>query len=202
MEFFASLPREQPQERPAPPPTPEWVQPPKDEIPVAVAMVRRLARVPGAALSLRRFDVYRVGVEIDLRLDLWREPGLDPERWAQISELLHPRGRRPGREGQLRLGVTLADGTSARADGDPHWTLESLQERPPAPHLVVVGGGGSGDEDHWTSEVRAWLWPQPPAGPMTLHFLCEGVGIAEGSVDIDTTPFRAARDGVLDARSE
>lgn len=198
MDFFAPLPPEPPEERPAPPLVPEWVHPPKLEIPVAVPMVRRLARVPGVALNLRRFDVYRTGVTIEVQLDLWREPGIDAKRWAVLGELLHPRGPRPGPAGQLRLGVTLADGTRADAISGFRGLLPPMHEPPTPPHLVIFGGRGSGAEDRWTSEVRAWLWPLPPAGPMILHFVCEGVGIAEGSVELDAAPILAASTDVID----
>lgn len=196
MEFFAALPPEPPEERPTPPPVPEWVHPPKHEIPVAVPIVRRLARAPGVALNLRRLDVYRTGVTIEVQFDLWREPGVDPERWAMLGELLHPRGHRPGPAGQLRLGVTLGDGTRADAISGSR-SVPPMQEPPTPPQLVIFGGRGSGAEDRWTSEVRAWLWPLPPAGPMTLHFVCEGLGITEGALELDTTPILAAS---LDAR--
>lgn len=197
MAFFQELPPDPPQERPKPPPVPEWVHPPANEIPVAVPMARRVTRAPGVALHLRRLDVYRTGVVIDLQFDLRREPGLDLERGAMVSELLHPRGYRPGPAGQLRLGVTLADGTHASADGDFRGRPWS-QEPPPAPHLAIMGGGGGGDADHWTSEVRAWLWPLPPAGPLTLHYLFEGVGLDEGSVELDAAEILTASAQVID----
>jgi hypothetical protein len=202
MEFFAELPPVPPMERPTPPPVPEWMNAPANQIPVAMPMARRVARAPGVALHLRRLDVYRTGVVIELQLDLRREPGLDLERGTMIGELLHPRGYRPGPAGQLRLGVTLADGTRASADGDFRGHPWSLQEPPQVPYLAIVGGGGGGDEDHWSSEARAWLWPLPPAGPLRLHYRFDGVGLEEGSVELDAAPIRAASAGVIDVWAE
>lgn len=199
MEFFSTLPPEPRPEQPVAPVIQAWVQPPQDEVPVAVPMVRRLAQVPGAALTLRRFDVYREGVAIDLRLDIRLEDDLTPERREQLEEMLDPRTHRWGGRDILRLGITLPDGT--RAETGPNgriqsWTLH--QGRPEQPQLVMFGGGGSGDAYRWMAEARAWLWPLPPDGALTLHFLAATAGIPEGSVDIASTPLLEAASGVLD----
>lgn len=78
MSFFTPLEPEPelPQERRKAPPSPIWLRPPVEDIPVAVPAGRRLARVPGAALHLARIDVHRDG-------------GCD------LAALRHPPGRQP-----------------------------------------------------------------------------------------------------------
>lgn len=197
MEFFS-----RPVSAPDPPahqpvPVPIWLRPPQDEVPIAIAFARRLARVPGAALTLQRFDVHREGVLMKLRLDLLLEDAaVGPER-ARIAELLDPRGIRPGTAGQLRVGVTLTDGRRAETSTDGTVPLP-WDTAPEAPHLSMVGGGGSGEPGRWRSDARVWLWPLPPAAVFTLHYVCEGAGIAEGAIDIDASVFVDAADGVID----
>lgn len=197
MAFFDELP-------PEPTPTPvraadrtPWLAPPNDELPIALPLVRRLARVPGASLALRRIDVYRAGVEFVLRFDMGLEPGIDPERERHLRDLLHPRGFRPDSTQQLRLGVTSSDGSRAVATADSRGLPHTAQE-PDGPLLTFSGGGGGGNGDRWTTEFRAWLWPLPPEGALTLHYLFEAIGIDEGFLEVDATALREASLDVLD----
>lgn len=197
MVFFTELP---PESAPTPIRAVEaspWLYPPKDELPVAVPLVRRLARVPGARLSLRRVDVYRAGVEFVLRFDMGIEAGLDSERERHLRDLLHPRGFRPDPTRQMRLGVMLSDGSRADATADSRGLPRGVEE-PDGPTLTFSGGGGEGSGDRWTTEFRAWLWPLPPKGALTLYYLFEGIGIEEGSLEVEATELREASRDVLD----
>ena len=199
MSFFTPLEQEPepPQERRKAPPSPIWLRPPADEIPVAVPAGRRLARVPGAALHQTRIDVHREGVMIKLRLDIRLEDSLSPERAAELDALLDPRRHRPGAERGLRLGVSTADGT-AELNG-PHargFVRLMSGDAPDAPQLTTIDGGGSGDGDHWTASIGVWLWPLPAEGDVTLHYVSEAVGIPEGSITLDGGPLREAARGV------
>lgn len=197
MEFFEPLPPESPREQPVAPVTPIWLQPPRDEVGVAVPMPQMLARVPGAALTLQRLDVHRDGIVFTVRLDMRLDDDLSPERAAELQSVLNPREHRFAARTQLRLGVTLPNGTRADAltnSGPPNvWSSE-----PEPPHLSVFRGTGNGDASRWTATAKAWLWPMPDEGVMILHYLCEAAGITEGSLDIDTAPLIAARSAVID----
>lgn len=76
--------------------------------------------------------------------------------------------------GGLRLGVELADGSRAFAEGGP-------DESGDGPTLVTRGGHGGG----LSYEFGYWLWPLPPAGP--LRFACtwpdEGIEETIGELD-------------------
>jgi hypothetical protein len=187
MSFFAQLPPEQIEPEPERYEVPVWSQAPRDEIPVAVPMVRCLARVPGAALHLRRLDVYREGVQIELQLDVRREVDMDEAREEIVDGFLNPKRHRYGSDRQLRLGVTLADGASSATDSADDWGfLSSDDDQPPTPpRLSIVGGGGSGDAHQWTELFSAWLWPLPEEGPLTLHFISEALRIPEGTTVVD-----------------
>ncbi len=199
MAFFEPLPpTPAPSQSSAPADVRPWLQAPTDEIPVAVPLVHRLARVPGASLHLRRIDVYRAGVEIILRFDMGVEVGVDLDRTRELRDFMHPRGFRPEPARQLRIGVKLSDGSRADVSADSRAGARGL-EVPGGPSLVFTGGGGGGGADRWTSEFRAWLWPLPPAGAMTLHYLFEGIGVSEGSIELDATKLREVSSGVLDA---
>lgn len=138
------------------------------------------------------------GLEFVLRFDMGLEPGLEPERERHLRDLLQPRAFRPGPSEQLRLGVTLADGSTANTVASPAGIRRPVDVHH-GPSLTFSGGGGGGNGDSWTMHVRAWLWPLPPAGQMTLHYLFDGIGIPEGSIDVDATQLRAASRDVLTA---
>ncbi|WP_445441926.1 hypothetical protein [Clavibacter sp. km1a] len=203
MSFFSQLPPEPIQPEPERREIPRWLQAPRDEIPFAVAVVRCLARVPGAALHLRRLDVYREGVHFELQLDVRREADLDDARADLVDGFLIPRGHRHGADRQFRLGVTLPDGTSSATTDAADWRFSTIDnDQPPAgPRLSLAGGGGSGDTHQWTQRISAWLWPLPEDGPLTLHFSSDALGIAEGSIiiDIAAEDWRAGVVGVWDS---
>ena len=187
MTFFSPLPPEPIQPESERHESPPWLRAPRHEIPVAVPFARRLARVPGTALHLRRLDVYREGVGIELQLDVRREPDLDETRAALVDAFLSPRGHRRGFDRQLRVGVTFSDGRSTATSDAADWRFSTAAEdQPPAtPRLSAAGGGGSGDTHQWTQRISMWLWPLPPEGPFTLHYVSEALGVPEGSTTID-----------------
>ena len=51
------------------------------------------------------------------------------------------------------------------------------------------GGGGGGDTQY---TQRAWLWPLPPAGPVTFALAWPEQQIDEATVQVDGALFRAA----------
>jgi hypothetical protein len=83
-------------------------------------------------------------------------------------------------EGQLRFGVSYADGRSTQ---DSRWPFdEDVGDGP----ILVPGGGSGGGTEHRQSY---WLWPLPPPGPVTFHLLWPDAGIAETSTSIDAAVF-------------
>ncbi|AYG04211.1 hypothetical protein [Gryllotalpicola protaetiae] len=172
--------------------TPEWLQPPADEIPNPVPTTRVLWRKPGVALTLRRIDAYSNGCSFRIQADARREDGMDRDRWDEIIDALsNHRQRHRDLEGRMRFGVTVADGRSASADRGFRVELGE-HEDPSGPILTINHHGGGGSDSEYAMGYRLWLWPLPPAGPLTLHFQWTSLGIDEGSTELDMTPVVAA----------
>lgn len=181
MSFFTPLPLfEEPQDEEVR--VPAWIQPNPDEIPVAVPLVQELASAPGVSLFLQRADVHGDGIVFVLRLDLRFSPALTVEQRDRLRSAAgfgHPHHEL---EQELRIGLEFSDGSRVESLGHPDvsWDAE-----PAGASLTMLGGGGDDDDHRWTSELRAWLWPLPPAGSAELHFVYGRAGIREGSVPVD-----------------
>jgi len=178
-------------DRPLPPPPPE---PPRRPRPVwerpeaAIGGVAPgellLARSDDAAVAVSGFRAYPNGFEMTLSVLLRRE-----DRWGH-GRVFHHLHERPEPDAELpaeflRFGVLFADGTSATNLGERHLPPEA---RVTAPLLMQQGGGGGGRR----FDLRFWVWPLPPAGPMTLVVEWPWKGIAESRAEIDTQPIRDA----------
>lgn len=149
-------------------------QPPPNEIPVAVPLQVRLARTPDVAVALVGAQVHTTGVLLHLRTVV--RPGAELDL-ARLHTVPHAD---PGAE---LVGVELADGRRASTVLDWRGT-GSVDE----PVLDARGGGGGPHE----REQTYWLAPVPPAGPLTLVYLCAGLGVDEVSVQLDATPLAEA----------
>lgn len=175
---------------------PAWVQPSNNELPVAIPLTRILARNPGYALSLLRADVFSSGVMFKLRLDMRYRAAATPAQRDDMHRTLELYGMGRGADAdRVRLGLALPGGVTVDSGlqiGYPSWDKE-----PGSPVLSIRGGGGGGDEMGSTTSIDAWLWPLPEAGVATMHFACAGLGLAEGSTEIDTRVLLDAVEGVL-----
>ena len=184
MPFFEPLPPRVDHQPVPSAPVPPWVRPPAEEIPHPVPAAQVLAKVEGAAIILRRIDVYRDGIAFVLRVLV----ALDENQPVPKA--------RPGQgPDHLRLGVTLADGTTATTPYGfvPH------SDAPPVRSLVFSGGGGGRSTNQWMTELEVWLWPLPPSGPLTLHFESELLGIPEGSTVVELPSLEKLAASVIDA---
>jgi hypothetical protein len=138
-----------------------------------------LARSDDAAVAASGFRAYSNGFELTLTVLLRRE---DPWGRGMVFHRLH---ERPPGEGLpeefLRFGVLFADGTSATNLGRRHIAPdESLAP----PVLMQQGGGGGGRR----FDFRYWVWPLPPAGPITFVVEWPWKGIPESRAEIDAAP--------------
>ncbi len=130
-----------------------------------VALELVLARSEKAAVCITRLSAYPTGFEFDvvtITAPGQAELDLDPMLFGPY----HHRARRPGNEFPpelLRIGVQFADGAKATNAGGVGYD----QDPPPGPVMHSGGGGGGDGEWHQTE----WVWPLPPAGPLT--FVCE-----------------------------
>lgn len=200
MSFFAEIPEsdllpEEPEIRKIP----AWVEPSSDELPVAVHLGRILARASGHVLSLRRADVYSSGVMFKFRLNSWFDSPVTSGRRDNVYRIVEQYAMGRGDDAQrLRLGLTLPGGVVV--DTGLQSGYPSLEEEPANPLLSMRGGGGGGDPHGFVSSIGAWLWPLPEPGDATMHFSCEGLGMPEGSIEIDTRVLFEAAKSVLNVR--
>jgi len=89
----------------------------------------------------------------------------------------------------LRFGVEFSDGRRAT-------TIERFRnssDEPPEIAFMQRGGGGGGGS--W--EFSFWIWPLPPAGPLTFAVEWPAEGVELTTCQIDTAPLLEAS-----ARSE
>jgi hypothetical protein len=140
-----------------------------------------LAHTADAAVAVTGLLAYPSGFEFVCSAVLRQEDHL-----GRILDLGFGRG--PGRgDGEplpefLRLGVRFADGSVVtNLDWRPFLEPDS---DPGMPVLVPDGGGGDGQR----YDMRYWIWPLPPLGPVT--FVCEWpvYGIVESRGTLDALP--------------
>jgi hypothetical protein len=185
MSFFDRLP---PAPQPEPePPRPAWMKP-EAVLAGVVAEELLLARSDDAAIAITGLQAYRTGFEFMLSAVLRREdrrghmlqPGLPP--W-------------PGRDDEplpaefLRVGVQFADGGVATNLDRPPFPVTDAE--PAGPLLLLAEGGGDGRR----YDMRYWVWPLPPPGPVA--FVCQwpahGIGESRGEIDARLILDAAAR---------
>jgi hypothetical protein len=162
-----------PEPAPAPPPRPVWLKP-EATLGGVVPEELLLARTDEVAVAVGGITAYPTGFEFTLTAVLRRD---DPD-----LDLLGPafanRFSRDDRlpDGFLRLGVEFSDGTLATNVG-----YHFAWDEPADALLTPTGGGGSGRR----YDMRYWLWPLPPSGPLT--FVCDWqvVGVRSARRQID-----------------
>jgi hypothetical protein len=183
MGFFDRLAEIQPEPEPEPQPDPPaWAKPEK-EFPSTVAAELILANSADAAVAIGGIEAYRTGFEFTLRMVLRREMRGEP-MFARLQ--LHPWSHGPLAPEFLRLGLLFADGgVATNFDWREHMPWDAAS---PGPMLTPGGGGGGG---HYF-EMRYWVWPLPPEGPVTFVVEWPARDIAESRGEIDGRLIREA----------
>jgi hypothetical protein len=175
MSFFDRVPPPSPEPEPDEPSTPRWARP-EAEFGGVVAAELLLARSDSAAIGVSGITAYRNGFEMELVVVLRKAN----RRGRFFHDSFHgdftedPLGPEI-----LRLGVQFADGGVATNLGRD---LGYPGDDEPAGPMLMHGGGGGGDRRY---DMRYWIWPLPPPGPVT--FVCEwpALGIAESRAEVD-----------------
>lgn len=177
MSFFDALPAPEPPAEPEYRPPP-WAVPPENVLPRAVALDAVLARSDDGAAYIAGALAYPQGVVLDVVI-------VQRQRASAREQRYRPFFMGPGEPEGPRFGVGFADGRKAVV-GRPWGTPDIDRET----HAVLspIGGGGSGRR--W--DARLWLWPLPPAGPLTLAFAWPEDGVDETTMEIDAAPIVAA----------
>ncbi|MEE3067455.1 MAG: hypothetical protein VYA67_26555 [Actinomycetota bacterium] len=179
MSFFDSMP-------PPPPPgpvrahRPAWMQP-DAVIPESVPGELLVIRTEEVAVSIGGVCAYPNGFEFTAHV---RMRG----RGGNVLGGIDPFGRF-GRRGEptsgdvLRLGLLYADGRRGATTGG-----HGLSEDPE--RLVLLPGGGGGSDRRW--DCRFWVYPLPPAGPVTFVAAWPECGVAETRAELDGAAIGAA----------
>jgi hypothetical protein len=142
-----------------------------------------LIRTEQVAVAISSVRAYPAGFEFTLHTRLRHEDetghgGADP-----VEPHLPWRGKQvPGEV--LRLGLMYADGrrtaaAAARPLGD---------DAADPGRLVMLEGGSSGSPRRWDGEF--WVYPLPPAGPVTFVASWPKHGVAETRVELDGAAIR------------
>jgi hypothetical protein len=151
---------------------PRWLAPPAGVVPALVDCSFVIARSDRAAIAVSRIAAFADSFEVDLIvLVADGRDELDPFGWMTPGETAS--------SDALRFCIGFADGTcAANSTPDRH---AFVMDRPTQPVLRERGGGGGGDR----YDQHYWVWPLPPAGPMT--FACEwsAAGITRTHHEID-----------------
>jgi hypothetical protein len=173
-------------ELPPPPPAPPeehvqpvWIGPPDNVLGSPFRLSLVLARNDSVALQVHTGLAYPSGIEFSLHL-LQRERTRDRLGGGPIHAWHMSRHDRELGPDVLRFGVELADGRKATVF-DPH--PYGTDDVPAGPVLMQRGGGG-GDRRF---DMRFWLWPLPPPGPLAFVVEWPAEAIELTRHEIDTT---------------
>jgi hypothetical protein len=177
MGFFDQLPPEPlPEPEPPTPPQPVWLKP-EAVLPSAVAAEVLVAHTDAAAVAVNGLRAFPNGFEFNLTVVLRHEDR--GERLFSPGRQHHVRTGQPLAPEFLRLGLQFSDGSVVSNLG-PH-PFTSHEAEPAGPILLPSGGGGGGR--HY--DMRHWVWPLPPDGPVI--FVCQwpALGIEESRGEVD-----------------
>jgi len=103
--------------------------------------------------------------------------------WDLIKSASDGTGPSKRWERVLRLGLRYSDGTTVTNLDSPPDNAEA----PVGPLLSWTPGGGGGTRGHHTSDLEMWLWPLPPAEPLTF-----AVEWPVGGIELTTTELDGA----------
>ena len=182
---------------PAPPIRPfvrqPWMSPPDDELGVAVPMQRRVASGAQAVIVLTDCVAYTSGFFLGVGIRKKHEP--EPVRFPGARGFSPPR---PSDEMSLEVGVRFSDGRETARAGPGQsdavsswyraWSEGQDPQAPDGPIIAMGSGGGGGKR--W--DMRYWVWPLPPDGPVTITCNWPAGGIPGGAVEVDGSAIRRA----------
>jgi hypothetical protein len=154
--------------------TPEWIAPPENVIPATVTLNVILVQRVDLAVWVADALVFASGLSF----------GITVHRREQSDDT--PLFFGPAEPDGPRFGLQLADGCKVIVQrlGE----MKPLLRRPERPVLRSVSGSGG----RYRSRAEMWLWPLPPAGPLTFFYSWRAAGVEETSAEIDAAPILAA----------
>lgn len=189
---------QQPADEPAEPPSrelPEWAGPPRTERGAVLATELLLARSANVAVALPQILVYRTGCLLTIDVVI-RKGDLSSDDWWDLCQLTSDAARVPSRRWDrvFRVGLRYPDGTTVtNLDRPAHRRRDAAEASTPAgPLLMWTPLGGGGGMNQRTTQFALWLWPLPPAEPLTLAVEWPLGGIELTTVELDGAGLVAA----------
>lgn len=177
------------------PPPPPWSGPPESELGVAVPVRTVIAATAKLVVALTDCAAYSSGFGFTIAVrsqdDMSRHAlGFGPE----------PPWERP-RDGLLEIGVTFADGQESSASGlSPSRLIMDYYSAaregrnpglPPGPVVMQSSGSAGGKR----ADLRYWVWPLPPEGPLTVSCRWPAADVPLARHELDGGAIRRAGAG-------
>jgi hypothetical protein len=183
---------------PAPPfrpvPRQPWMGPPDDELGVAVPMRHTVTSDAQAVVVLTDCVAFTTGFNLGVGIRKKHEP--EPMRFPAVRGFSPPRAEPD--EMTIEVSIQFSDGRETARSG--HGLSDEVSawyrawaegQDPPVPASPLIGmGGGGGGGKHW--DMRYWVWPLPPDGPMSISCRWPAGGVPDGAVEVDGSAIRRA----------
>jgi hypothetical protein len=172
-------------------PLPPWIKP-ETEVPGPVDVAPTvLARSEDVAIALVGIRAYGSGFEFDLCAVMRRAQRRTEPFWGMHGPGAYGEDRVP--DEVLRVGLRFADG-SIVTNVDRRVGGVDLDNEPRRPFLMTSESGG-GQRRY---DATYWIWPLPPAGPLTLVLEWPSFAIAETRYELGAGAVLDASARVLD----
>lgn len=187
---------QQPPDEPDEPPVrvlPEWAGPPRTDRGAVVATELLLARSANVAVALPQILVYRTGCLLTIDVVI-RKGDLSGDDWWDLCRSVSDAVRVPSRRWDrvFRVGLRYPDGTTVTNVDQPAHRRRDAAEPPAGPLLMWTPFSGAGGLNQRISQFALWLWPLPPAQPLTLAVEWPLGGIELTTVELDGAGLVAA----------
>jgi len=181
--MFFQQPADEPEAEPRLRDLPEWSGPPRTDRGAVLATELLLARSANVAVTLPYILVFRTGCLLTIEVVI-RKGDLSSEDWWDLGRMVSDAAWVPRKRWDrvFRVGLRYPDGTTVTNIDRPASRRGDAAETPAGPLLMWTPFGGGGGLNQRTSQYALWLWPLPPAQPLTL-----AVEWPLGGIELTTT---------------
>jgi hypothetical protein len=159
---------------------------PEDELGVALPAQQVLSTGVETVVLLTGCVAFTTGFQL----------GVGIRRKHAPPPMTDPRDRPKPPEMSLDVSVRFADGRGTKRSPDDrelssYYRAFAAGYDPPLPPGPVMGSsGGTGGLSSW--DLRYWIWPLPPDGPVTITCEWPAGGVPDGSAELDGSAIRRA----------
>jgi hypothetical protein len=164
--------------------TPESFAPPTNELGICVPLSVVVGRSDRGVVAIEHATAYSTGVTFDFVAVAQRLTERETLRLIHEQPLNADAKRVPAEF--IRMSLELADGSRVS-------NVEAFPGHPKAPLLMLHGGSG-GSVTSGRMELRRsyWLWPLPPAGPLTVSVEWPALDLLRSSTELSGELLREA----------